>query len=475
MVISSPVNVQEIRNYFSDVPLFVIPDTTWPVTINYTRKPEDDYFKAAIQTVLQIHQNEPAGDILLFLTSEEEIEDACHILSSEADHLMKGAHFGPMKVYPLRVFPLNAFQEQIAYPALSALYPAANAGRKVILVRNVVAVPKIDGVVYVVDPGFSIQHVYNPRIRMDTHLISPISKVCARERSAQASRSRSGKCFRLYTENACNQELNKQPYPEILRTNCRSLVLSLKELGVQSLLKFEFLDNPAPESMMRALEELNYLGGLDDDGELTELGKLVAQIPVDPQLAIMLVSSPKYQCSEEIVSLTALLSVPDVFVTNNAPQAEEVKKRFAYPESDHLTLLNVYNAFKAGIHPFTSKVHSVVEMDPQWCHDHYLSHRSLSSADKMRGQLRRILESNDVEIISTPFGDPAYYINICRALACGFFMQVAKKHGGKRSATYETVNDQQLVALHPSTVVVDNPEWVIYNEYPTTFVILMLT
>jgi pre-mRNA-splicing factor ATP-dependent RNA helicase DHX15/PRP43 len=102
-------------------------------------------------------------------------------------------------------------------------------------------------------------------------------------------------------------------------------------------------------------------------------------------------------------------------------------------------------------------------MDPQWCYEHYLSHRSLLSADNVRAQLKRVMERNDLEMMSTPFEDPTYYTNIRRALTVGFFMQVAKKAQGAKH--YVTVKDQQVVSLHPSTVLETLPEWVIYNEY----------
>ena len=102
-------------------------------------------------------------------------------------------------------------------------------------------------------------------------------------------------------------------------------------------------------------------------------------------------------------------------------------------------------------------------MDAQWCYEHYLSHRSLLSADNVRAQLKRVMERNDLLMVSTPFEDPKYYINIRRALTCGFFMQVAKKAQGAKH--YVTVKDQQVVSLHPSTVLETLPEWVIYNEY----------
>jgi len=112
-------------------------------------------------------------------------------------------------------------------------------------------------------------------------------------------------------------------------------------------------------------------------------------------------------------------------------------------------------------------------MDPQWCYEHYLSHRSLTSADNVRAQLKRVMERNDLDMISTAFEDPTYYTNIRRALTSGFFMQVAKKAQGAKY--YHTVRDNQVVSLHPSTVLETLPEWVIYNEYDPSYLWKWLT
>lgn len=127
-----------------------------------------------------------------------------------------------------------------------------------------------------IDPGFSKQKVYNPRLRVESLLVSPISKASAKQRAGRAGRTRAGKCFRLYTEASYEKELVENSYPEILRSNLAGVVISLKELGIKDLVHFDLMDPPAPETLMRALELLNQLGALDDYGELTELGDLMA-------------------------------------------------------------------------------------------------------------------------------------------------------------------------------------------------------
>lgn len=457
VIMSATLDAQKFQEYFFNAPLLAVPGRTHPVEIYYTREPERDYLEAAIRTVLQIHQDEPEGDILLFLTGEEEIEDACRKISLEADELLRERDdCGPLKTYPLYGSLPPQHQQKIFDPAPAPLTAGGVPGRKVIVSTNIAETSlTIDGIVYVVDPGFSKQKLYNPRIRVESLLVSPISKASAQQRAGRAGRTKPGKCYRLYTEQAFKEELIEQTYPEILRSNLASTVLELKKLGIDDLVHFDFMDPPAPETMMRALEELNYLACLNDDGDLTSLGRTASDFPLDPALAVMLISSPEFYCSNEILSLVALLSVPSVFTRPNTAkkQADEMRKLFAHEDGDHLTLLNVYHAYKDS------------GGTKEWCYEYFLSQRALMSADNVRSQLQRIMERHDIDLVSTPYEDPKYYDNIRRSLVSGFFMQVAKK---SEKNNYTTVKDEQKVLIHPSCGIERAPEWVLYNEFVLT-------
>jgi pre-mRNA-splicing factor ATP-dependent RNA helicase DHX15/PRP43 len=218
---------------------------------------------------------------------------------------------------------------------------------------------------------------------------------------------------------------------------------------------FDFMDPPAPETLMRALELLNYLGALDDEGNLTKIGSLMAEFPLDPQLSKMLVASPEFKCSNEILSIAAMLSVPSVFVRPReaAKQADEAKARFAHVDGDHMTLLNAYHAYKQN------------GEDSDWCYQNFLNQRSLKSADNVRSQLGRICSRLGVQLVSTDFNSKEYYVNIRKALVSGYFMQVAHL---ERKGNYLTVKDNQAVFLHPSTCLDHKPEWVLYQEFVLT-------
>ncbi|XP_070500326.1 putative pre-mRNA-splicing factor ATP-dependent RNA helicase PRP1 [Chironomus tepperi] len=454
VIMSATLDAGKFQNYFDNAPLMNVPGRTHPVEIFYTPEPERDYLEAAIRTVIQIHMcEEIEGDVLMFLTGQEEIEEACKRVKREIDNL--GPDVGELRCIPLYSTLPPAAQQKIFEPAPPRRANGA-IGRKVVISTNIAETSlTIDGVVFVIDPGFAKQKVYNPRIRVESLLVSPISKASAQQRAGRAGRTRPGKCFRLYTEKAYKEEMQDNTYPEILRSNLGTVVLQLKKLGIDDLVHFDFMDPPAPETLMRALELLNYLAALDDDGNLTDLGSVMSEFPLDPQLAKMLIASCSHNCSNEILSITAMLSVPQAFVRPNEmkKQADEAKMRFAHIDGDHLTLLNVFHAFKQS------------NEDPQWCYENFINYRSLKSADNVRQQLARIMDRFNLKRTSTEFTSKDYYINIRKALVEGFFMQVAHL---ERTGHYLTIKDNQIVQLHPSTCLDHKPDWVIYNEFVLT-------
>ncbi|PNY01570.1 putative pre-mRNA-splicing factor ATP-dependent RNA helicase-like protein, partial [Trifolium pratense] len=455
VVMSATLEAEKFQGYFFGAPLMKVPGRLHPVEIFYTQEPERDYMEAAIRTVVQIHMCEPAGDILVFLTGEEEIEDACRRISKEVANL--GDQVGPVKAVPLYSTLPPAMQQKIFEPAPPPVKEGGPPGRKIVVSTNIAETSlTIDGIVYVIDPGFAKQKVYNPRVRVESLLVSPISKASAHQRSGRAGRTQPGKCFRLYTERSFNNDLQPQTYPEILRSNLANTVLTLKKLGIDDLVHFDFMDPPAPETLMRALEVLNYLGALDDEGNLTKLGEIMSEFPLDPQMSKMLVVSPEFNCSNEILSISAMLSgshqqlcsldfmppvgmyhrilIPNCFIRPReaAKAADEAKARFAHIDGDHLTLLNVYHAYKQN------------NEDASWCYDNFINNRALKSADNVRQQLVRIMARFNLKLCSTDFNSRDYYINIRKSMLAGYFMQVAHL---ERTGHYLTVKDNQAEGL----------------------------
>ncbi|KAJ4898381.1 putative pre-mRNA-splicing factor ATP-dependent RNA helicase [Raphanus sativus] len=250
-----------IKEYFSGAPLIKVPSSLHPVEIWYTREPVMDYLESAISKVIQIHMCEPTGDILVFLTGEEEIEQACsRIIRSLGDQVT---------VVPLYSSLPSAVQHKIFDPTPKSL-------RKIIVSTNVAETSlSMDGIVYVVDSGFSKQKDYDFHTAVEFWLVSPISQASAYQRAGRAGRTRPGKCFRLYTEQTFN-DFPVRETPEIVRSNPVNTVLTLKQLGVNDLKSFEYIDPPSPKMLLRALEDLFHLGAVDDQGNLTNIGLMMS-------------------------------------------------------------------------------------------------------------------------------------------------------------------------------------------------------
>ncbi|KAF8552315.1 P-loop containing nucleoside triphosphate hydrolase protein [Imleria badia] len=462
IITSATLDALNFQKFFgikdgSIAPLLKIHRRTHPVEVFYTQQLQPDHVGAAIRTVLMIHRAEEPGDILLFLTGADEIEDACRKIKLHADDIVNQ---DPESVGPLVCIPLYSSlppeQQRIFDPPLQAQTPGGPPGRKVVVSTDIAETSlTIDGIVYVVDPGLYLRKVYNPRIRVESMQVNPISKAAARQRIGHAGRTRPGKCFRLYTEKDFMSVLDEQTPPEILRSNLATTVLVLLKAGIRDLLRFDYLDAPSPESLMRALELLNYLAALDDDGNLTALGRIMAEFPLEPQLSKMLISSPEFQCSNEILTITAMLSVPDVWLrpTDQCKEADAAKAMLTVPDGDHLTLLNVFNSYMQN------------KGDRNWARNNYLSVRALAEAENVRRQLEHTMERCGVTLLSTA-DEKKRNNNVRKALCRGFFMQVAHKES--KLGYYMIIKDNQVVDLHPSCGLDQPPEWVIYNEFVVT-------
>lgn len=454
VVMSATLDSGKFAEYFDYAPLLKIPGRLHKVEVLYSAAPESSYLTASVKAAVQIHICEAEGDILIFLTGQEEIENACKQIRNEVDKL--GADVGPVMVVPLYSSLPPVQQQKIFSAAPPARYAGGPPGRKIVISTNIAETSlTIDGIVYVVDPGFFKQKVYDPRVRVESLLVTPISKASANQRKGRAGRTRPGKCFRLYTEEAFEKELIPQTYPEILRSNLSSVILTLLRLGVKDLVHFDFMDPPAPETLMRALELLNYLGAISDEGELTQFGQMMADFPLAPELAKCLSVSPDYGCSEDMLTIVAMISVPSVFVRpkKDADEADSAKNKFVHPHGDHLTLLNTFNAYVDNGY------------DSNWCYQNYLNARSLSSAASVRMQLAGLMEKHGLVLNSPQVYNKVYYTTIRKALVEGFFTQIAHLES---KGLYLTVKDNQKVHLHPSCELESKPEWVLFNDFVLT-------
>lgn len=448
LISSATMDAQKFQKYFDDAPIFNIPGRRYPVDIHYTSQPEANYLAAAITTVFQIHITQGPGDILVFLTGQEEIEAAEQSLQETARKL--GGKIPEMIIAPIYANLPSELQTKI-------FEPTPPGARKVVLATNIAETSlTIDGIVYVIDPGFVKENVFNPRTGMESLVVTPCSRASAAQRAGRAGRVGPGKCFRLYTKWAYYNELEDNTTPEIQRTNLSGVILMLKSLGIDQLLDFDFMDPPPAETIIRALEQLYALGALNDRGELTKVGRQMAEFPTDPMLAKAILAADKYGCVEEVLSIIAMLGEASALFyrpKDKKIHADSARARFTVKDGgDHLTLLNIWNQWVDSDFSYV------------WARENFLQQRSLNRARDVRDQLAKLCDRVEVTMSSAGQNN---LVPIQKALTAGFFPNAARLQRGGDS--YRTVKNGQTVYLHPSSTLFDvNPKWVIYHELVLT-------
>jgi ATP-dependent RNA helicase DDX35 len=430
---------------------------TYPVEIQYIAEPTNNYVEAAVEAIMNIHTNESDGDILVFLTGREEIDDAIDLLGDRiADMSSK-----QQKLLTLPLYAGLPTEEQ-----MFVFQKAPTNTRKVILSTNIAeASVTIDHIVYVIDSGYVKLRTYDARLGIETLNVLPVSKASATQRAGRAGRTRPGKCFRLYPEDTF-KSLEEATFPEIQRSNLAPVILQLLNLGITNVVRFDYLSPPPSSLVTRALDLLYSLGALDSHARLTKpLGARMAELPLDPMLSRVLLqaSLPVFNCLNEMLSIAAMLTLQgNVFVSHDGgkKQLDAARRRFAVAEGDHLTLYNVYEAFvKNG-------------MTLQFCRDNNFNHKALVKATSVRKQLSHYLErfgikpsplsSSDIlRVGGTPLAE-----RICRCLASGFFAHVARM---KPDGSFATVDGKTTLWAHPSSVFFTRKvEWVVYTEIMET-------
>jgi pre-mRNA-splicing factor ATP-dependent RNA helicase DHX16 len=451
LISSATMDAVKFQKYFDNAPIFNIPGRRYAVDIHYTSQPEANYLAAAITTIFQIHITQGKGDVLVFLTGQEEIEAAEANLQETARKL--GSKIPEMLICPIYANLPSDLQAKIFEPT-----PAG--ARKVVLATNIAETSlTIDGIVYVIDPGFVKENIFNARTGMESLVVTPCSRASAGQRAGRAGRVGPGKCFRLYTKQAYMNELDESTTPEIQRTNLNGTILLLKSLGINDLLDFDFMDPPPTDTIVRAVEQLYALGALNNSGELTKVGRQMAEFPTDPMLARAILAADKYSCVEEVLSIIAMLGEASALFyrpKDKKIHADSARARFTNKEGgDHFSLLNIWNEWVDSDFSYV------------WARENFLQQRSLNRARDVRDQLARLCDRVEVSTGATSTAGPNNLPPIQKAVTAGFFPNAARLQRGGDS--YRTVKNGQSVYIHPSSVLMEvNPKWLLYYELVLT-------
>lgn len=413
-----------------------------PIEVCHVIDPVPDYVKDSVNTVIKIHEQEGKGDILVFLTGQDEVDTAVTLLQQHAQNLRDNQ---------FELFPVPMYGSLPARDQLKAFQHPPKGSRKVVVATNIAETSiTISGIVYVVDCGFVKMRWFNPDTFTDSLIVVPISKASAEQRAGRAGRTQPGKVYRLYPESEY-EKLEQSSPPEMQRCDLSFAVLQLKVLGIDNIVSFHFPSPPPAKNLVCAMEVLYALGALDVSGNLTvPLGERMAEFPMPPCFSKMLLVSGEFGCSEEVTTIAAMLQVENVFQTphgQGAIRARTTKRKFEVEEGDLITLLNVYSAFvKAG---YTK----------HFCNQNYLHFKRLKRAVEMKKQMLKMLKRFDVPLESCKGNlEP-----ILKCISAGFFPNAVYLH---HSGYYRTVRGDLTVYPHPTSVLytLPQPQYLLFTE-----------
>lgn len=454
LISSATMDAQKFAAYFDDAPIYNVPGRRYPVDIHYTPAPEPNYLAAAVVTVFQIHISQGKGDILVFLTGQDEIEEAEQKIRLASKDL--GNRIKELIICPIYANMPSDEQGRI-------FEPTPEGARKVVLATNIAETSlTIDGIVYVIDPGYVKENTFNPKIGMSSLTVVPCSRASANQRAGRAGRVGPGKCFRLYTKQIYMTEMDDSTAPEIQRTNLNGTVLQLAALGITDILNFDYMDPPPLETLKSTLESLYALQAINHEGRLTKLGRQMAEFPMDPAMAKAIISAGKEKCVDEVAKIVAMLGESSaLFVRpkNKKKEADTARERFIVKDGgDMLTLLNIYDQWRDSDYAIW------------WCHDSYVQYKSLNRARSVYEQLMALAERVGVDEPSSSCG-----INnqrpIKRALTAGLFQNAARITRSGDSYRPFKKGGSSIIYVHPSSACFRNDPPVkslIYSELVLT-------
>ncbi|KAF6148019.1 hypothetical protein GIB67_024194 [Kingdonia uniflora] len=507
IIMSASLDARGFSEYYGGARAVHIQGRQYNVDILYTHHAEPDYLEATLISIFQIHLEEGLGDILVFLTGQEEIESVERLIQERIQQLPERNR----KLVAVPIFSSLPSEQQ-----MQAFRPAPSGVWKVILATNIaetsITIPRIK---YVIDPGLVKARSYNPRTGMESLIIVPTSKAQALQRSGRAGREGPGKCYRLYPESEF-AKLSDSTVPEIKRCNLSNVILQLKALGADDIIGFDFMEKPSRVAIVKSLEQLFLLGALTDDYKLSKpVGHQMSQLPLDPIYAKALILASEFSCLEEMLITVAMLSVESIFysprekleeicgyllaLVNFLPsrsitgsqvsaqhalrgllstekhfpfiattrlscpfigQARDAKKCFSSLEGDHITLVSVYRSsveFLEKSKMAGSKDKTAERSLGKWCRDNFINCRSLRHARDIHRKIRGHIEQMGLRVASC--GDDVLHFRRC--LAASFFLNAAPR---QPDGSYKALASSQTVQIHPSSVLFrSKPECIIFN------------
>jgi ATP-dependent helicase HrpA len=465
IITSATIEPERFAAHFGGAPIVEVSGRTYPVEIRYrplevpvARSDDDDpddpdhdvvrtqmrdQTEAIVDAIREL-ESEPPGDVLVFLSGEREIRDTAESLRDLTNNPRK-----PTEVLPLYARLPTAEQQRVFAP---------HTGRRVVLATNVAETSlTVPGIRYVVDPGTARISRYSRRTKVQRLPIEPISQASAAQRAGRSGRTAPGVCIRLYSE----EDFAARPRytdPEILRTNLGAVILQMAALKLGDVEEFGFLDPPDKRSIRDGVVLLQELGAFDTHGKITDVGRRLAQLPVDPRLGRMILQADAEGCVREVLVLAAALSIPDPRErpADREEAARQKHARFADEHSDFISYLNLWRYLSEQRKELSGSAFR------RMCREEFLHYLRIREWQDLTGQLRSIARELGIREQDEP-ADPT---SVHSALVAGLLSHIGIREGESRD--YLGARNSRFVLAPGSVLTKRPPHWIVVADLVET-------
>jgi HrpA-like RNA helicase len=422
LITSATIPAQQFSDFFGGAPVLEIPGRMYPVKVHFEKQKPKDYIVAAFQKVKKVIQEGVEGDILIFMPGEYQIRQTINTLS-DLDH-------GDMVLLPFFGQQSLKEQEKVFLPS---------SKRKIIVATNIAETSlTIPGVRIVIDTGLQRVSIFDPKTGISKLVDEDASIAAIEQRKGRAGRTDTGICYRLFPEDSDRPLFD---VPEIKRTDLAGTVLKMKRLGIDDILNFKFIDPPEKNQIRKAAANLKVLGALDDDENITEIGKLMANLPLDPHLARMVVEADRFGCVDAICTIAAFMSSKSAF-ERSGPDLNAIEQAHLFFKTDHQkkpisdpqSFLKIWDEYEKN------------RDNPTWVTQNFLNLKVLQEIELIRGDLIQTLKRHEIGV--SKIRDP---IGIAKSVLAGNISNLLQRIG--REEYVRMIGPGEEITIHPSSAL----------------------
>lgn len=468
IVTSATLNTDLFSKYFSSCPVMKMEGKCYPVDIKYMHTPANLRLEEAVKNAIRLHLYEGLGDILVFLTGSEECEAAVRKTNETLMELIEAGREVPSAMIYALYGAQSSDDQSRVFEKLD------EDTRKIIYSTNIAETSiTIDGVGFVIDTGHVKQKQYNPKTGMDCLNVVPISRVQAIQRMGRAGRTMPGKCLRMYSEKFYNEQMEGMTIPELLRVNLTSLILTLKCIGIDDVLAFDYMERPDEEQIVEALKQLHLLNAINEDGKVNDFGREMCKLPMEPHFSKCVLISRYLKCQEDVLTIVALLSSEKLFTQvsrheeRRFSQYLDTMQKVMLKEGDHFTYCHLYKKWmKSG-------------KSDQFAKENFLNLRALRQSGNIRDQIQDLIKSINYSIVEKYLEkDHIYQLTrntnenyssrqyFAMALCSSFFFNGARRVHNM-SEDYLLLSEGIIVNIDPQSAIAvckSYPEFIVFTE-----------